>query len=99
MHDSTTAVEIGDSSFDVAAIGDWAISNFEYVLIAAFIVFMFWIFQKGGFAEKYLEYRVKSKELDAKQVDDMRELTDMFRQRHGVDEPLLPFDDVKESEE
>ena len=94
MADSPTRVEVGDTtSFDVAAVGDWISNHVWLFLLVAFVAFIFHLFRKGGFAEKLLEYRVKVKELDAKQLDDARELADIMRRKYDREDPLLPFDD------
>jgi hypothetical protein len=99
VNESSTAVVIGDAHFDMAGIGDWAADNLEIFLIFAFVAFTFWIFRKGAFAEKFLEYRLKSRELDAKQLDDSRAVADILRRHLGPDEPLLPFDDLGDEQE
>jgi hypothetical protein len=93
MNESATKIAIGDSGFDLAGIGQWVSNNVSLFLLFAFVGFIFWIFQRGGFAEKYLEYRTKGKELEAKQLDDVRVLTDIFRRTYDRDDPYLPFDD------
>lgn len=98
MSDSSTKVEIGQSSFDLAAIGDWVAGNIWLFLLFAFVGFIFFIFQKGGFAEKLLDYRLRSRELDAKQVDDLRAVADIFRRKYDRADPLLPFDDSNDDQ-
>ena len=93
MNTRPTKVELGDSSFDLAAIGDWVGNNLPIFLVLAFVAFMFFIFQKGGFAEKFLEYRIRGRELDAKQLDDSRAIADILRRKYDRPDPLLPFDD------
>ena len=97
MSNSPTRVEVGETtSFDVAAVGDWISDHvwlFLLVAFVAFVAFVFHLFRRGGFAEKLLEYRVKVKELDAKQLDDARELADIMRRKYDREDPLLPFDD------
>jgi hypothetical protein len=93
MPDSPTKVSIGDSSFDIAAIGDWVAANVWLFLLVAFVMFVFFIFQKGGFAERFLDYRIRKTELEAKQLDDARVIADIFMRKHDREDPLLPFDD------
>lgn len=93
MGNGTTAVEIGDSKFDLAAIGDWIGANIWLCLLVAAIVFIFWIFRKGAFAEKLLDYRIKQRELDAKRIDDAKELANILTRKYDRDDPLLPFPD------
>lgn len=93
MSDSSTVIEIENSKFDLAAIGNWAEDHVEIFLLFAFIAFIFFIFRKGAFAERFLEFRLKSKELDAKRLDDSRVVADILRKQLGPDAPLLPFDE------
>ena len=93
MSGAPTKIEVGDASFDVAAVGDWVGQNVWLFLLVAFVAFIFFIFQRGGFAEKYLEYRIKIRELDAKQVDDTRILADILRRNYDREDPYLPFDE------
>lgn len=83
---------IGDSHFDVAAIGNWLASNIYLFLLVASVAFIFFIFQKGGFAEKFLESRTRARELDAKMLDDARVLADILLRKYDRDDPMLPFD-------
>lgn len=85
-------VKIGHSSIDVVAIGNWAEAHLWMFLLIAAIGFVFFIFQKGGFAEKYLDYRVRKAELDAKKLDDVRRLADILERKFGREDPFLPFD-------
>jgi len=93
MQQGSTQVTVGDSHFDVAGVGNWISDHVWLFLLVAFVAFMFWIFQKGGFAEKYLEHRTRVRELDAKQLDDLKAVTDIFRRKYDRSDPLLPFDD------
>lgn len=93
MAESPTKVEIGNGSFDVAGIGQWISDNIWLFLLIVGIGFVFYLFQKGGFAEKLLEYRIKSKELDSKRLDDTRVIADILRRRFDREDPFLPFDD------
>lgn len=91
--ESPTAVTVGESHFDVGGIGDWAAANIWVFLLIAAVLFVFFLFQKGGFAEKFLEYRIKRDELESKRLDDMRVITDIFAKKYDRPDPLLPFDD------
>lgn len=93
MPGESTNVKIGEAAFDIAGVGDWAANHISFLLLIAGVAFIFWLFQKGGFAEKFLDYRIRGRELDAKQLDDTRILVDIFREKYGRDDPLLPFDD------
>lgn len=93
MNESDTRITVGDGGFDLAGVGNWVIEHLWLFLLIAFVAFVFWLFQKGGFAEKFLDYRVRTKELDAKQLDDIRIMADIFRRTYDRDDPLLPFDD------
>lgn len=99
MAKAPTAVKIGDNSFDIAAVGDWIADNIWLFLLVAFVVFMFHIFQKGGFAEKYLEYSNRKRELETKQVDDVRKIIDILDKKFEGEEPWLPFDRLDGPEE
>lgn len=93
MDDSPTKINVGEGSFDIAGVGQWISDNIWLFLLLVGIGFVFFLFQKGGFAEKLLEYRIKSKELDAKQLDDTRVIADILRRRFDREDPFLPFDD------
>lgn len=99
MGKKSTMIEFEGGQFDLAGIGNWAESHIEIFLVIAFITFIFFIFRKGAFAEKLLEYRLKAKELDAKQLDDARVVADILRRHLGPDDPLLPFDDLDDTQE
>lgn len=86
-----TAVEIGEAKFDIAGVGGWINDHIWLGLLIAAVVFIFWLFQKGGFAEKLLEYRIKARELDAKKLDDARRVADILSRKYEGDEPRLPF--------
>jgi hypothetical protein len=90
---SRTKVVIGDSNFDLAGIGGWIEGHVWLFLLTALVAFIFFIFQKGGFAEKLLEYRLKVRELDARQIDAARALADRLKRQYDRDDPLLPFYD------
>jgi hypothetical protein len=92
MATSDTRVVVGGASFDLAGVGGWALSNVWFVLLICAVLFIFYLFQPGGFAEKFMEYRNKKRELDVKQLDAARELSDKLRQQYDRDEPYLPFD-------
>ncbi len=96
MAQSSTTVKVGDSSFDPTAIVGWIENHVWVFLLCAAIAFVFFIFQKGGFAEKYLAYRTRKDELDAKKLDDLRAVTDIFVRKYDRPDPLLPFDDMKD---
>lgn len=98
MESSPTRVDVGEGSFDLAGVGGWIEAHLWLFLLFAAIVFVFFIFQKGGFAEKYLEYRTRKEELDAKRLDDMRVIADMLSRRHDRDDPLLPYDDLEQKQ-
>lgn len=89
---NTTVVIAGDSSLDIAAVGNWLEAHIWLFLLVAFIAFLFFIFQKGGFAEKLLDYRIRSRELEAKKLDDVRVIADIFRRKYDRPDPLLPFE-------
>lgn len=93
MGQSSTQVQVGNNSFDIVEVGNWVTNNVWVFLLVAFVVFMFHVFQKGGFAEKLLDYRIRKKELDAKQVEDVRILIDISKRKYDREDPLLPFDD------
>lgn len=93
MADSPTKVEIGDSSFDVAGVGQWVSDNIWLFLLVVGIAFVFYLFQPSGFAEKLLDHRRKIRELDAKHLDDTRAIADILQRRFDREDPLLPFDD------
>ena len=99
MAEKSTIVEFGESRFDLAGVGHWAGENLEIFLVFSFIAFIFFIFRKGAFAEQFLQYRLRARELDAKQLDDSRAVADILRRHLGPDEPLLPFDDLGEDQE
>ncbi len=99
MASDATNVEIGESRFDPTAIAGWIEGHIWVFLLIAFVLFVFFIFQKGGFAEKYLDYRLKKEELDAKQLSDAKVVADIFSRKYDRDDPLLPFDDVKGKEQ
>ncbi len=90
---SGTAVKVGDSAFDPGALGNWIEAHLWVFLLIAAVGFVFFIFQKGGFAEKFLDYRIKREELDAKQLENAKAITDAFRRKHDRPDPLLPFGD------
>jgi hypothetical protein len=92
MAESSTQVKIGENSFDIAGVGDWVTANIWVFLLIAFVVFMFHIFQRGGFAEKYLEYRNKKRELEANQSSDLRKIIETLDRKFDGDEPWLPFE-------
>ena len=92
MAHSPTTVHVGDSSVDVAAVGNWLANHVALFVLVAAILFVFFLFQKGGFAEKYLQYRIRRQELDAKQLDDARVIADIIARRYEREDPLLPFD-------
>lgn len=92
MAGKSTSVEVGETSFDIAGVGAWITDNIWLFMMLVFIGFIFHIFVRGGFAEKFLEYRIKGRELDAKQLDDIRRLADTFARKYDRDDPLLPFD-------
>lgn len=94
MEESTTAVSVGDAHFDVAGVGNWVASHVWLFLLIAFVAFIFFLFQKGGFAEKFLAYRTRVRELDAKKLDDVKAITDILRRKYDRADPFLPFDDV-----
>jgi hypothetical protein len=92
MAGKSTSVEVGETSFDIAGVGDWVAANIWVFLLIAFVVFMFHVFQKGGFAEKYLEYRNRKRELEASQSTDLRKIIETLDRKFDSDEPWLPFD-------
>jgi len=83
---------VGDTSFDVAGVGDWISNHVWLFLLIAFVAFVFYIFQKGGFAEKFLEYRLKREQLAAQQASDVKAIAEAMSRRNEGDEPLLPFE-------
>ena len=95
MSHSPTKVKIGGSAFDPAALGNWLEGHVWLFLLIASVLFVFFLFQKGGFAEKYLDYRRARDEQKAKQLDDLRAITDVFKRKYDRPDPLLPFDDVE----
>lgn len=86
------AIKTGDGSIDVIALVNWANEHIWVFLLIAAVLFIFFLFQRGGFAEKYLEYRTKREELDANKARDMRVIVEMFRRRHDREDPLLPLE-------
>ena len=94
MTEKSTTVHVGDSSFDIAGVGDWLVHNIGFFVLLAAVAFIFFLFQKGGFAEKLLDYRLRRKELETRQLDDAKVIADMLNRRYERDDPLLPFDDA-----
>ena len=92
MTEPSTKVTIGDSAFDIAGVGNWVTANIWVFLLVAFVVFMFHVFQRGGFAEKYLEYRNRNRELEASQSNDLRKIIETLDRKFDGDEPWLPFE-------
>lgn len=80
------------SGINIVALGDWIKANIWLFLLFAFIAFIFFLFQKDGFAIKWMELKVRERELDSKQLDDARVLADIFMRRYDRPDPLLPFD-------
>ena len=77
----------------IGELGNWISDNIFLFLLIAGIAFLFHLFRPHGFAEKFMEYRLKQRELDAKQLDDARAIANILRRKFEIDEPLLPFDD------
>ncbi|QLC25774.1 hypothetical protein HFP57_12610 [Parasphingopyxis algicola] len=92
MSSRNTAVEGGGFSFDVRAIGDWITDNIWLFLLIVLIAYIFFISRKDGLASKYLDYRAKTREIEASKVEGLRRLAQLFESSYGPDEPLLPFD-------
>jgi hypothetical protein len=93
MAGSNTEIKAGDYSFDLAAVGNWVTDNLWLCVLLLAIAFVFHLFRVGGFAEKYLEYRTKRRELDIKQLDGLQKMADTLSRKYDGDEPFLPFDD------
>lgn len=83
-------------NFDLVAIGDWISNNIWLFLLVAAVAFVFHLFRPNGFAIKWLEAKTRQRELDAKQVDDVRAIANIFAMRFDRPDPLLPFDDVND---
>lgn len=94
-----TKVVIGDSNFDLAGVGGWINDHVYLFLLIAAVAFIFFIFQKGGFAEKLLEYRLKARALDSKRLDDARALADILTRKYEGDEPRLPFGETQSEQD
>lgn len=99
MSDSPSTVQADGFSFDVAGILSAIEGQLWLVLLLLFIGFIFWIFQKGGFAEKYLESQNRKRELDAKQVESLREIAHILSDKYKDAEPFLPLPGFSNDEE
>ena len=99
MSKPSTVVKSDNLEFDVAGVGDWLVDNVEFALVLALIAFIFYLFQKGGFAEKLLQYRLEKQRLEAQQKADLRAIAEAFHKKFETDSPLLPFDELKDEED
>ena len=93
---NSTVIESEVVTFDLAGILGVIEDKLWLVLVIAFIVFMFWIFQKGGFAEKLLDSRQRQRELEAKKLENLRHISDKLSRKYDGDEPFLPLPDFSE---
>lgn len=95
----STVVQAKDVEFDLAGVLGVIEDKLWIILLLLFVAFIFYIFQKGGFAEKYLESRNRARELDARQVENVRYIADKLSRKFDGDEPFLPLPDFTDRED
>lgn len=96
MRMSNTQIKApGGVEFDLASIGNWLTEHPWLVLFFVLVLFLFWIFQKDGFAIRYLEYRNRKREIESQKVSELQTLLPLIRKRVLPSQPQLPFDDER----
>jgi len=94
-----SVVEGNGYRFDLAGLLSALEAHLPMVLLLLFVGFMFWVFQKGGFAERFLDARQRKRELDARQLENLRHIADKLGRKYDGDEPFLPLPDFAGKED
>ncbi len=93
--DPRIPIQVGDTHFDLAAVGDWIAVHWLLTTVIIFVGLLFWVLRPSGFGSEVLRFLTARDELASKRVERSADLARRLESRPREEQLKL---DINERE-